>query len=619
MPEQNVLLLPRPRHIAITGAHFALTDRRLILLDGSMPGALRFSARRFQQSLHDYFGLTWELVASKATPASQIALTLRAGSDSGPAEGYELSITPAGIEIAARSAVGVFHGVSTLIQVLATADRPSLPTLNVRDWPDFPVRGVMLDVSRDKVPSMDTLCDVIDLLASWKINHLQLYTEHTFAYRNHPEVWAEASPLTGEEILDLDAYCRERCIELVPNQNCFGHMHRWLRHARYARLAETSGEFDVPWGRRQGPFSLCPLDPGSLKLVRSLLDELLPHFTSRMFNAGCDETFDLGQGRSREVCVEKGKGRVYLEFLRRIASEVHARGHTLQFWGDIVLLHPELIPELPENSIALAWGYEANHPFLEQGCRFRAAGIPFYVCPGTSSWCSVAGRTDNALGNLRNAAENGHRQGASGYLNTDWGDDGHWQHLPISYLGLAMGAAYAWAYDANRDLDPAAAVSRHAFRDPSRGMGQVAYALGNVYRVPGVEFPNASILFRVLQSPLERVRNFGVTQKQWERTLQAIDEAMAPLADSRVARADAALIAREFALTARLLRHACHRALLAGEANDTVAAQRRAELAYDMRSFIPDYEAVWLARNRAGGLVDSVSRLASLLHDYGPD
>ena len=66
----------------------------------------------------------------------------------------------------------------------------------------------------------------------------------------------------------------------------------------------------------------------------------------------------------------------------------------------------------------------ADHPFAEHGAQFAASGIPFYVCPGTSAWCSLAGRTDNALGNLRSAAESGLQYGAAGYLITDWGDPG---------------------------------------------------------------------------------------------------------------------------------------------------------------------------------------------------
>ena len=96
---------------------------------------------------------------------------------------------------------------------------------------------------------------------------------------------------------------------------------------------------------------------------RSLFDELLPHFTSKQFNVGCDETFDLGQGRSKEECERRGTERVYLDYLLQIHNEVAERGYTMQFWGDIIVQRPDLVPELPRDSIALEWGYEADHPF----------------------------------------------------------------------------------------------------------------------------------------------------------------------------------------------------------------------------------------------------------------
>ena len=65
----------------------------------------------------------------------------------------------------------------------------------------------MLDISRDRVPTMRTLRLVVDLLARYRYNQLQLYTEHTFAYTKHPSVWEEADPLTAEEVRKLDAYC----------------------------------------------------------------------------------------------------------------------------------------------------------------------------------------------------------------------------------------------------------------------------------------------------------------------------------------------------------------------------------------------------------------------------
>ena len=167
----------------------------------------------------------------------------------------------------------------------------------------------MLDVSRDESPRWRAL-RVGGSSGKLKIHQVQLYTEHTFAYRQH-QVWEHASPLTGAEILALDAYCRERFVELVPNQNSFGHMKPWLIHERYAHLAETHGTIKTPWGSYTfpGPFSLAPEHPGSLELIRSLYDELLPHFTSRQINVGCDETIDLGQGASKTACEARGEAR----------------------------------------------------------------------------------------------------------------------------------------------------------------------------------------------------------------------------------------------------------------------------------------------------------------------
>src|SRR5690606_38189466 len=142
---------------------------------------------------------------------------------------------------------GIYYGVLTLIQLLRHYGA-TLPDLEVHDHPDFPVRGIMLDVSRDRVPTMETLYNLIDLLAGWKMNQLQLYMEHSFAYSHHQTVWKEASPITGQQILELDVYCRQRHIELVPNQNSFGHLERWLKHPEYKHLAECPDGFIGDFG-----------------------------------------------------------------------------------------------------------------------------------------------------------------------------------------------------------------------------------------------------------------------------------------------------------------------------------------------------------------------------------
>ena len=110
------------------------------------------------------------------------------------AQGYTLTIGDDGVELVGADDAGCFYGRATLAQ-LARLHDGALPIGTIRDHPDLAIRGVMLDVSRDKVPTMDTLYALIDRLASWKVNQVQLYSEHTFAYRNHPEVHAEREPV----------------------------------------------------------------------------------------------------------------------------------------------------------------------------------------------------------------------------------------------------------------------------------------------------------------------------------------------------------------------------------------------------------------------------------------
>ena len=469
-------------------------------------------------------------------------------------EGYRLTVTSGRVVIESRDDAGVFYARATLAQLVRLhAAEGRIPALTIEDSPDFAERGVMIDVSRDKVPTMETLYRLIDELASFKINRMQLYVEHTFAYRAHPLVWAEASPLTGAEIEALDAYCRERFIELVPNQNSFGHMERWLKHPEYASLAEVS----PPVGDNM---SLCPIDPRAIDFLSGLYDGLLPHFTSKTFNVGCDETVDLGKGRSREEVERVGRGRVYLEFVKKIHALVKARGRRMQFWGDIVFEHPELIPELPKDVLALEWGYEADHPFEVQGAKFAAAGIEFQVCPGTSAWLSLAGRTTNALGNLEAAARSGLAHGASGMLITEWGDFGHWQPFPVSYLGLVYGAAVAWCHEANRELDVARALDLHVFRDRASVLGGIARDLGDVYRETGVLVKNASVLALLLlfpERPLGEGRLAGLTVEGLERAEARATEVASRLHEARCDRDDASLLGAEFALAADLMRHGC--------------------------------------------------------------
>jgi len=592
-------LVPQPRRLTRSSGAFALGVSGVASFEGAGEDVSP-ALERLQTAL----GSGWRSVIGSAEGAT---VCFRLVPHVAGEQSYRLDVANDRIVAEAQDREGLFYAAVTLAQ-LVRFSKGRLPAGLIEDAPDFPVRGAMLDISRDKVPTMDTLCRLTDRLADLKINQLQLYTEHTFAYREHADVWRDASPMTPGEIRALDAFCCTRCVELVPNQNSFGHLERWLTLPRYNGLAELPrGGAPLPWGGvHEKPTSLCPTDPRSVTFLAGLYDELLPNFSSRLFNVGCDETFDLrGEGRSRELVKRVGEGRVYLDFLQKIHGLVAARGRTLAFWGDIILHHPELIPELPKGVVALEWGYEADHPFEAHGSLFAASGVPFYVCPGTSSWNSLAGRTRNMRENLRLAAENGLRHGACGFLITDWGDGGHWQPLAVSYAGFTYGAGVAWCLNRNRDMDLGSAIDA-CWAD---GFGGVLLGLGDVYRLCGALRGNGTELFHILSKPRTRPLLQGVTCETLRAVLARVDALAAAVPQVEP------LAAQDVGQAVRLLRAACHRglALLDGGIDRPDA---RRTLMIEMDALMGAHAQVWRLHNREGGLRDSLARLACIRDEY---
>jgi hypothetical protein len=547
------------------------------------------------------------------------------------AQSYQLEIGADGVCIVGRDAVGLFYGVCTLLQWIRIHSRPdvaavppTLPGLRIEDWPDLPVRGVMLDVSRNKVPALATLKQLVERLAGWKINQFQLYTEHTFAYHGHEVVWRHATPLTSDEIRELDRFCRRRAIALVPNQNSFGHFHRWLVHEPYRQLAECPEGVEHPFSEQVEPFSLCPLDPGALELLAGLYDQLRDSFSSRLINVGLDETFDLGRGRSAPACRDRGRAEVYLEFVGHIHELLQQRGFRMQFWADVLHEHPELVTRLPDDVIPLEWGYEVSHPFAVNAERLAASGLEFYVCPGTSSWNSLGGRLHNALGNLAQAADAARSTGARGYLITDWGDNGHLQPLPVSYPGFLAGAAFAWSRGhsiADGVSGVAEHLDLHAFEAPGLGLGSLAAGLGEAYRHPGIELKNGSVLFHLLLSAhqsLHQPRFEALTPAALDTALGYLEELEAQLSRLIVPVDELALVQRELrwatamlAFSCRLgiqrLRHGGHLPLA------TLPPKSKDALRRQLQPLLEELRPLWLARNRAGGFDDSRARLERIV------
>jgi hexosaminidase len=486
-------LLPQPKLLSPFEGTFTIDLDNPIVIPAQASDEALSAARQLQDEITQATYLDLPIVKSLAPPNH--AIRLICGQEQAAAFGiepqrpqaptttadqaYSLTITPDGIILYADAPIGLFYAVQTLRQ-LVRLHGADLPALTIQDWPTLPHRGLMLDISRGKVPTLETLRELVAELAHYKLNVLQLYTEHTFQFPRHPKIGAGCGSLSSQDILELDAFCRAHYVELMPNLQSFGHARNTLLIPEYRHLAET----DLLW-------TLSPAFEETYTLLDELYGDMLPSFTSATFNVDCDETWDLGQGASKTMTDEIGVGRVYLNHILRLRDLAARHGRRIQIWGDILLHHSELIGEVPEDVALLDWEYAAAEVYPTARI-FGESGHTFWTCPGTSSWNSLFPRIHNANANIRNFVRDGAVAGAAGMLNTDWGDCGHYQYLGLSWYGYAFGAAQGWSGGATTDEDFEAAFGPLFFGPAHEQILEVVYKLDRINTLPGIPQPNGS-------------------------------------------------------------------------------------------------------------------------------
>jgi hypothetical protein len=478
--QDRIAIIPQPRQVAANGERFQL-DRAHIVLGDPKSEEDRFAATDFGQE----FGLRIRntrnrqamLIGNLGLPAVQKAL--RAAKVDVPAnlneEGYVLHAGGDGVVVAGGSAAGVFYGLQTLKQLVRGESADAfIQGVDIVDWPAMRWRGVSDDISRGPVPTVAYIKRQLRTFAAFKLNLHSFYMEQTFASAAHPLIGPEGGSLTPDEIRELVAYAKSYHIELVPEQQTFGHLHKALKLEKYAPLAET------PYGD-----VLSPQQEGSYALVADWYRELNQIFPGQFFHIGADETFELGQGQSREAARTRGVGAVYFEHLIRVRDLLKPYNRKLIFWGDIALNHPDLIGSIPKDLIVANWDYAPRDSYTARIEPFKNAGLQQLVCPGVWGWNQIFPNVDAASKNIINFVRDGQAAGAIGMLNTTWDDDGE-TLFETGWNGIVLGAAASWQagivdqdkFDA--DFDWA------FFRNDGDQFVKAIHALGSVNTILGI-------------------------------------------------------------------------------------------------------------------------------------
>lgn len=448
-------LIPLPHDVTPKDGRFILAHDTCILLDALQNERDFETAKFLQEEIRSITAMKLPIVKAVHQAGEQTGnrIFLKYDDTLANPEGYHLTVSPETITVAACSSRGFLYGAATLIQLCKTSCT-EIGCMEIQDEPSYPNRGYMLDVSRGRIPTMESLKSLADRLAFYKINQLQLYMENCLRIEGFEEIWSRTDSLTPEEIMELDLYCEKKGIELVPCIATFGHLYDLLRTEGFHQYSEMDSGTGEPftWYHRMRYHILDVSNAESFTLVTTILDRCLPFFRSNKINICCDETFDLGKGKSASLLEKTSYGDLYLSFVNRLIGYLQNKGKEVMIWADIVQNHPESLAKLNPAVTCLNWYY--YYDAREESARvLQEHGIRQYVCPSVSGYSRLVNALDMSFTNIREMAVLGKKYGAQGFLNTEWGDTGHINMPSISIPGLIYGAAQGWNTADDREAD----------------------------------------------------------------------------------------------------------------------------------------------------------------------
>lgn len=561
-------------------------------------------------------------------------------------QGYMLLLTTEEWSLKFRDAQGLYYGLLTFFQIWDQSSFDnSMLEVSIMDYPDILNRGILLDISRDKIPTNETLFGIIDKLSLMRINELQLYIQgYSYEYSGYEHMFPDETPITKSEMKQLAAYAKSKFIKLIPNMNCLGHMDMWLEQMELKGLAECPDGFLFKSLYHRQPGTIAPYDERAFHFITGLIDDLSECFDSGVFNVNLDEPYELGMGKSRHEAERTGTAKVYIDYVNKLNEYLNAKGYDMMMWGDVIFNHPDAIPLLPKNITLLDWIYEGSASFKNHAEEVEKEGFRYYVCPGTSSWCSLLGRSDNMKSNIQDAAEAAKAYHAHGILTTDWGDMGHWQYLPVSYMGFAYTGAYSWNIK-TEDEAVYSFLNNSLFIDKSNRFAQLLYKLGNYYLQEDVILYNTTFCFanitskyrfdsyeeygekiKLLKALTEHIAkenhilyNGFIDNMQGKKVIAYINGILSELENIHLSAKDGILVKEEIRNNVRM---ACHGAMLHQVmAHEYIKDRTKSKeifgiLYQDMLEIRKAHYELWMKRNKKGGFTRSSDQMLHLCKFY---
>lgn len=422
-PPRDRPIIPAPKSARWQDGRFEITtSTRIIVGDAVEPEDL-YAARELNEEIAAWGARPLEVVRAAAVslppgeaprdviligepalnPLTSAALAKdgnRVDRQSPGPEGYVLKVAPGIIVASGADRRGTFYAIQTLRQLIAAdGTRLTIPAVEIRDWPDHPIRAV--HVVLDNYSSVFHVALIDRIFSRYKFNMLIAESEYV-QWDSAPNI-KHPSGATKAQAAAVVAAAREHLIEPVPLIQTLGHS-GWLFHND-----QNLDLLEMPADLAPARFVYNPLNPRVYDVVLPILDEAVALFGARYVHIGHDEVRNVVPFPWSEEGKKLGFGELFVRDVLRLYEHLKQRGVGTMMWGD-VLLTSDYAPELarlPKDIVVVDWQYHdaARYPSLRL---LRERGFPVLA----ATWFD--------FGNIASLSAEARQASAAGMVRTTW-------------------------------------------------------------------------------------------------------------------------------------------------------------------------------------------------------
>lgn len=326
---------------------------------------------------------------------------------------------------------------------------------------DFEVKAFHVDL-RCQVMTMEALKDVADRLSDIGVNTLIMEWEGTFPFDKHATL-SNKYAYSKNDISSFINYCDGLGIDVIPLQNCFGHVEYILRHDRYAAIREDKKEVS----------QVCPMkEKENKEIFTEIFTEVAALHPSKYFHIGGDETYLLGScERCSAKAASEGKSKLFVDYINIMCDIVRSLGKIPIMWADIILEYPESASELSKNAIFIDWNYGWRNDRFGDTENLLKHGFQLWGAPSIRSYPDNLYLTqwNKHFNNISMFIPDCRKAGYKGIVMTSWSTSGlygfsydsEWEVIsmyPIRYVYPMSGfnlliEAYGEALNNHKPLD----------------------------------------------------------------------------------------------------------------------------------------------------------------------